>query len=67
MVCQWTLTDPEFGRPHKTRFKLTADEAFAVDPFARPVPGTEEVRMMWADRAAGMQALSTSPLPTAPR
>jgi len=64
-ICLWWLTDPDFGRPHRTRYKLSAEEARAIDPEARAVPGTSETRLMWPTTAAAeaLQWMSTGHQP----
>jgi len=62
-VSRWWLTDPDFGRRHQTKYKMTAAEALAIDPGAQAVPGTEELRAMLPMGEQASQLMSTSPPP----
>lgn len=58
---QWTLRDPSTGRVARTRWKMTAEEARALDALAQRVDGTMECRLVDTDdhgwpRASGVPA-----------
>lgn len=42
----WMIVDPRTGKQRRSRWKMTAAEAIALDPAATPAPGSEEVRML---------------------
>ena len=43
---RWRLTDPATGRAYRTRYVMTQEDAFALDPGAQRVEGTLERRQV---------------------
>lgn len=46
---RWWVTDPESGRRHATRHRMTREDALQVDPCAQVVAGSLELRDVMED------------------